>query len=361
MAEEASSYENDGFEEYPRTSTASKNENDKRVSAISKTKAVRNSLNNANTVRASVAKTRKNESVRQYSRANVQNLIGKSANRVAIDPALIADENKQPIRKGTGIKKPKLQNNISDDEFDETKTNWKHYHTMFPVSNKFLAKKWDDITRKKYLQKLGSIENSVDNNAPLKFAHLKTNLKRVQMEQERQTTIKKNNKILIEKMTDITKHDRLFAQPTEHSRNLQIAIKNNRSSRKAKIYQENLSILNRLEHSKSDYDHEKIKHDSVAHLHLLQNLATFPVRYAKLLKEGVERNFGEKKVGNIKHARHHWHGCYGGVVVPHSLEMMAFGEKDTAVKGRGKTLPTVPKIEEGEGPLVQESSPISPI
>ncbi|KAI9332674.1 hypothetical protein BDR26DRAFT_1010485 [Obelidium mucronatum] len=293
----------------------------------------------------------------------------------------------------------------TEEDKEDKAWNWKHYHTLYPVANKLLAKKWDDISREKHLKKLANIKKSVDDRPPPKYIHLRTNLKRAQMEQERQILIRRNNKILIEKMSDITKHEHLVENHAEHDARVELFNRGNEHHRKQKnerIHQENLAILERLECSKSDYDHVKVRDESVLRLHHLQNLASFPQKYIKMIKEEVERNLqatmasgGADGKGDTcsetghAHDRHHWHGCYGGKPVPHALEMAAFPGEEVAAfskkknrrpklavadidkaafdggqKGPGghhKKQSAVPPIAEGVGPLARESSPMASV
>ncbi|KAJ3082150.1 hypothetical protein HDU99_003524 [Rhizoclosmatium hyalinum] len=280
----------------------------------------------------------------------------------------------------------------TEEDPEDKAWNWKHYHTLYPVANKLLAKKWDDISREKHLKKLANIKKSVDDRPPPKYIHLKANLKRVQMEQERQVAIRRNNRILIEKMSDITKHEHLVEGQEEHDARVELFARGNEHHRKQKndrIHQENLAILQRLEGSKSDYDHEKIKMESGMRLHHLKTISTFPQKYIKMIKQQVERDMQKDSgQGNNaaccddehEHDRHHWHGPYGGKPIPHALERAAFpGEEvvafskktksdkvgvadvDKTASTRKKEKSTVPPIVERDGPLARETSPVAAV
>ncbi|KAI8621661.1 KIAA1430-like protein-domain-containing protein [Chytriomyces sp. MP71] len=303
---------------------------------------------------------------------------------------------KRIVRKGTGKRPPPavkegapLKEASQEENEDDPALDWKRYYTLFPVANKLLAKKWDDISREKHLAKLAQVKKSVDDRPPRQYVHLKVNLKRAQMEQERQAQIRRNNRILVSKMKDITEQEHVLAggDVKEHETRVALFDRGNEHSRKQRmetIHQENLAILERLEGSKSDYDREKVHDDSVVHLRHLKNVAAFPHKYIKMIKQETQRKVCSDTCVNGDHAheRHHWHAPYGGRPVPHALEMAAFPGQvvaayaptkrgvvkvgvapvDAAAVGKGvRRTRAIPPISERKGKLEREDSPVQPI
>jgi len=74
----------------------------------------------------------------------------------------------------------------------------KHTDTKF-------YKKCQDIHKKK----LNTIKSCIDNSEPNRPTHLRKNLKKEQMKEERYATIERENRILLEKMSFIMQHDTL--------------------------------------------------------------------------------------------------------------------------------------------------------
>ncbi|KAJ3023262.1 UNVERIFIED_CONTAM: hypothetical protein HDU68_008706 [Siphonaria sp. JEL0065] len=388
MTETEAQYDEDfvPYEEAPVRKSEAKKGNSVRASKASRTTVTKRVKEVAPT--ATVPEESQGAEETEQAPKSTANNKGRKS-KVGMDPEAIENEgaNRKLVRKGTGA--PKHQ--ATEEDKEDKAWNWKHYHTLYPVANKLLAKKWDDISREKHLKKLANIKKSVDDRPPPKYIHLRTNLKRVQMEQERQILIRRNNKILIEKMSDITKHEHLVENHKEHDARVELFNRGNDHFRKQKndrIHQENLAILERLECSKSDYDHIKVRDESVLRLHHLQNLASFPQKYIKMIKEEVERSLEKERSGKLtdtcsehEHDRHHWHGAYGGKPVPHALEMAAFPGEEVAAFSKKKTKPklavadvdkaaftkgkevksAVPPITEGNGPMARESSPVSPV
>lgn len=124
-----------------------------------------------------------------------------------------------------------------------------------------------------HLKKLASIKSSIKVDGPKEYAHLKTKPKKNQMLEERYTEIERENRILLEKMTNILQnpkgishanaHLNTLGNPTMQSQGLeagqsamnptasQIGFKKslNREARKRelmKITRENQVILKRL-------------------------------------------------------------------------------------------------------------------
>ena len=82
---------------------------------------------------------------------------------------------------------------------------YRHYYPLYPNCNKILAKKWDENRRRQHLKKLAAAKPNGDNSAPKVYTHVQLKLKKVQMDQDRQSQIQRNNRILLEKMSHIMK------------------------------------------------------------------------------------------------------------------------------------------------------------
>mmetsp|Transcript_27786 Transcript_27786/g.55539 ORF Transcript_27786/g.55539 Transcript_27786/m.55539 type:complete len:184 (-) Transcript_27786:66-617(-) len=103
-------------------------------------------------------------------------------------------------------------------------------------------------------RKLQSMRPSIDNRAPPRHSHLRRNLKKEKMMEERFATIERENRILLEKMSYIMQHNTLdnVNSTAQYSRSLN---KDARKRELQRITQENQAILRRIQQSEPNYDH----------------------------------------------------------------------------------------------------------
>lgn len=76
-------------------------------------------------------------------------------------------------------------------------------HRAVPVGNKLLDKKWKDKEARIHRAKLQSVKPQIDAKCPARFTHLRKKAKKEQLLEERYTEIERENRILLEKMTNI--------------------------------------------------------------------------------------------------------------------------------------------------------------
>ena len=90
-------------------------------------------------------------------------------------------------------------------------------YRAIPVGNKLLSKKWADKEREIHMNKLREMKATVQIGEPTKFKHLKKKLKKTQMLEgksfqfhwlDRYTEIERENRILLEKMTNIMQNNK---------------------------------------------------------------------------------------------------------------------------------------------------------
>lgn len=125
------------------------------------------------------------------------------------------------------------------------------------VGNRLCARRVEEHKHARHINKLSSIKPSIDNSPPVSatLGHLRVNLKREQLIEESFTDIDRANRILLQKMSDIIRKPSVMS-------GLQCSSKGNRSlnhdSRRKelkRITDENQSILRRIQHAQSTYDH----------------------------------------------------------------------------------------------------------
>lgn len=76
-------------------------------------------------------------------------------------------------------------------------------YRAIPSANKILSNKWQKNEHQIHMQNLQRIKGTVDMKEPPQFKHLKKKMKKTQMLEERYTEIERENRILLEKMTNI--------------------------------------------------------------------------------------------------------------------------------------------------------------
>lgn len=57
------------------------------------------------------------------------------------------------------------------------------YNSVKPSCNRYLAKKWDDASRERHLERLQTIASRIDNRPPNKYKHLEMPSRRLRMEE----------------------------------------------------------------------------------------------------------------------------------------------------------------------------------
>jgi hypothetical protein len=76
------------------------------------------------------------------------------------------------------------------------------YNSYNPTANKLLQKRWDQDHYDKHKRSVLRAKPSIDSTPPVTFMHLHLKLKKLQLEEERLATIERDNRILLEKMSN---------------------------------------------------------------------------------------------------------------------------------------------------------------
>eukprot|EP01029_Cantina_marsupialis_P021055 TRINITY_DN4_c0_g6_i1.p1 TRINITY_DN4_c0_g6~~TRINITY_DN4_c0_g6_i1.p1 ORF type:complete len:384 (+),score=137.02 TRINITY_DN4_c0_g6_i1:73-1224(+) len=151
-----------------------------------------------------------------------------------------------------------------------------------PSVNRLISGKINEKNRQMHLKKLKSIKSTVDNGKPKKHAHLRRNLKKEQMMDERYSEIERENRILLSKMSSIM-HER-----TIDNRNTLKPKSLNREYRKrelVKITDQNQQILRRIQASRPTYDHSKWLNERKENEQHISRISEFSRSTAKYMKE----------------------------------------------------------------------------
>ena len=147
-----------------------------------------------------------------------------------------------------------------------------------PVANKHCDlrayKKRMDI----HAAKLNGIKSVIDIKAPQRRSHLRKNLKKEQLMEERFARIERENRILLEKMSFIMQQDTMDmkAESVKYSKSLN---KNLRKRELAKITKENQLILRRIQTRQPTYDHLQWEEDARRNREYGENVREYKTQY----------------------------------------------------------------------------------
>jgi len=84
----------------------------------------------------------------------------------------------------------------------------KHTNRALPINNKLCNQRWVDRCQQLHRMRLNSIKPAIDNIPPRRYKHLFQNLKKAQLEDERNMEIERENRLLLEKMSMIMESGR---------------------------------------------------------------------------------------------------------------------------------------------------------
>ncbi|KAH7479835.1 hypothetical protein PRIC1_008612 [Phytophthora ramorum] len=144
-----------------------------------------------------------------------------------------------------------------------------------PTLNKHTDSKYYQRCQEIHRTKLYSIKSAIDNSEPHRPTHLRKNLKKEQLKEERYAEIERENRILLEKMSTIMQGDSL------DNKNQSIAYGHslNKGLRKRelqKITSENQAILRRIQMREPTYDHVQWEEDAKKNERYAANIREYP-------------------------------------------------------------------------------------
>lgn len=150
-------------------------------------------------------------------------------------------------------------------------------HRAIPIGNKLCAKREQQRRHDFHRNQVKNMRPLVDTLEPkvCQFDHIRNNLKREQMLEERYSEIDRENRILLQKMSDIMRHP-TFSVPKEPKGPVSL----NRDFRKAeliRITQENQAILKRIQQAQPIYNHVEWEESHRKNASYLQNCCEYPL------------------------------------------------------------------------------------
>jgi len=160
-------------------------------------------------------------------------------------------------------------------------------HRAIPIGNKLCAKREEQRRHEFHRDRVKNMRPQVDTKEPkvCQFDHIRNNLKREQMLEERYTQIDRENMTLLKKMSDIMKHP-TFSVPKEPKGPVSL----NRDFRKKdliRITHENQHILKRIQQAQPIYNHVQWEESHRKNAGYLRNCCEYPVALHGGMRSGV--------------------------------------------------------------------------
>ncbi|XP_069746543.1 uncharacterized protein CFAP97D2-like isoform X2 [Narcine bancroftii] len=148
------------------------------------------------------------------------------------------------------------------------------HQPILPCGSKYLQQKWDLARYREHRRKVQAAKSSVDNNPPETFSHIQLKFKKLKVEEERLSTIERNNKKLLGKISTIMRTTGRVDNINEYkSKSLN---RDKRQRELQRVKHENWAMQERLKQVEPQYNHLKWLedwHESEKHV---DNIARYP-------------------------------------------------------------------------------------
>jgi len=152
-----------------------------------------------------------------------------------------------------------------------------------PVGNKICSRRVQQREQDMHRERIRNMKSTVDTRTPTvaTLEHVKVNLKKEQMMEDRYTEIDRDNRILLKKMTDIMKQQNNttpVVTPRAPASGGPVSLnKDARKKELLRITRENQSILKRIQQAQPVYNHVEWEDEHRKNSNYLRNRCEFPV------------------------------------------------------------------------------------
>lgn len=148
--------------------------------------------------------------------------------------------------------------------------------------NKICARRTERRRHDLHRERIKNMKPQVNTSEPVVWGmeHVRNNLKREQMLEDRYSEIDHENRILLEKMSVIMREKANSLPPTARSKEMKGPVSLNRDYRKKeliRITKENQSILKRIQQAQPIYNHVQWEGDHRKQMGYLQNCCEYPL------------------------------------------------------------------------------------
>ncbi|XP_060091072.1 uncharacterized protein CFAP97D2 [Heteronotia binoei] len=178
------------------------------------------------------------------------------------------------------------------------------YQPILPCGNKYLQQKWDKAVYEEHRKKIQAAKAVTDTSAPPTYSHLLLKLKKLKLENDRLSVIKRDNQLLLEKMSYIMR-----TKGRIDNRNDYEAKSLNRRKREQELLRmtkENHAILEKIINCKSHYKVQKWDEDWQKAEEYRNSIARYPRGSCKLQnrkKQKYTKKTPKRDKQKMKHLR----------------------------------------------------------
>jgi len=153
-------------------------------------------------------------------------------------------------------------------------------YRQIPIGNKICAKRRVERDQELHREKIRQMKPQTDTSEPevRRLNHIRNNLKREQMLEERYSEIDRENRILLQKMADVMRStpDFVVAKPKTIGAPISLN-KDYRRQELTRITHENQAILKRIQRAQPVYSHMEWQRAHKRNISYLKNACEYPV------------------------------------------------------------------------------------
>lgn len=169
------------------------------------------------------------------------------------------------------------------------------FQPITPATNKLLKQRWEETYFEEHRRKVASAKPKVDSRPPRTYMHLHLKLKKLQVEEERLATVERDNRILLEKMSQIMRtKGRVDNWNNYHAKSLN---RTKRQQELLRVTHENQAILKRVLAQEPVYSHQKWEDDWLEKEAHMDSISKYP-------KEWYKKSVS-KKISPVKSEANH--------------------------------------------------------
>jgi len=150
-------------------------------------------------------------------------------------------------------------------------------YRSIPVANKACAERVRSRAQELHVERIKNMRSSIDTTEPAvaHLDHLRNNLKREQMLEERYHNIDRENRLLLQKMSDMMKQEQKpSAKPARRTQSL---TRGSRKHEAMRITRENSDILRRIREVQPVYSHVALEESYRRNFEHLKNITEYPL------------------------------------------------------------------------------------
>lgn len=150
------------------------------------------------------------------------------------------------------------------------------------VGNRICAKRQEDLRRFRHEDRLSTTKPTIDRSVPstLTLSHLKVNMKREQMQEDRFMEVDRSNRVMMQRIADLARKPGIGLEMVPGSRGMPSLNKVARRKSLKRITEENQGILRRIRDIQPQYDHVRWEQDYRRTRMYLRNACEFPSKSA---------------------------------------------------------------------------------